>query len=131
VIAVDTSVWVSALRSPSSPGSNVAPFLAALLDADEVVLPVPVRLELLVGVPARERRRLTRLLSALPVAYPTDETWQTLDAWAGKGADAGQRFGVGDLLIAAIAAEQGALLWSLDRDFLRLSRLGFVSLYEP
>ena len=128
MIAVETSVWVSALRSPGSPE---APFLAALLDADEVVLPVPVRLELLVGVSAQELRRLQRLLSALPVAYPTDETWQTMNAWAAKGADAGQRFGVGDLLIGAIAAEQGALLWSLDRDFVRMARLRFVSLYEP
>jgi len=114
VIAVDTSVWVAVLRSRTAPE---AAFLAALIDADEVVLPVPVRLELLSGVPARDRERLRHMLSALPVAYPTDQTWALIDGWTEQATGAGRRFGVGDLLIAALASEVGALMWSLDGDF--------------
>ena len=128
MVVVDTSVWVAVLRSRAAPE---APFLDALLDADAVILPVPVRLELLLGAPARERARLRRNLSALPVAYSTDETWTLIEGWAGNAADAGHRFGVGDLLIAALAAERDALVWSLDRDFERMARLKFVSLYDP
>jgi predicted nucleic acid-binding protein len=39
-----------------------------------------------------------------------------MDEWAIQGSERGQTFGVGDLLIGAMAREAGALLWSLDRD---------------
>lgn len=127
MIVVDTSVWIAALRSSSSPE---APTLAALLDADEVALPVPVRLELLSGARKSDRIALRRALSALPVLYPGEHTWELLDAWVERAADSGQRFGVGDLLIGALAAESGALVWSLDADFARLERLNLVQLYQ-
>jgi predicted nucleic acid-binding protein len=55
----------------------------------------------------------------------------TMAGWAERAAARGQRFGVGDLLVAAIAAEHGAAVWSLDADFARLKRLGFVALHTP
>jgi predicted nucleic acid-binding protein len=127
MIAVDPSVWVSALRSPGSPE---APVFGALLDADEVLLPVPVRTELLGGARKADRARLRRLLTALPLAYPTDRTWRLMDDWTGQAGDRGERFGVGDLLIAALAREAGALVWSLDADFRRMARFEFVDLYD-
>lgn len=102
-----------------------------LLDADEVVLAAPVRVELLSGASSRDRGRLRRGLSALPVAYPTDGTWNLIDTWVDRAGQAGQRFGLGDLLIGALAAELGALIWSLDADFARLERLGLVARYVP
>ncbi|TAK17294.1 MAG: PIN domain-containing protein [Acidobacteria bacterium] len=128
MILVDTSVWVSVLRSPGSPE---APIMAGLLDADEVGLAVPVRVELLSGVSPRDLAALKRALSALPLLYPTDDTWRLLDAWTEKAAKAGQHFGVGDLLIGALAAEAGALVWSLDGDFARMEKLKLVECYEP
>lgn len=128
MIVVDTSVWVAALRSGTSPEAEV---LGQLLDADEVALAVPVRLELLGGASKPDRARLRRALSALPTLYPTDATWLLMDHWVERGATVGQRFGVGDLLIGALAHETGGLVWSLDADFTRMSRLGFVDLYEP
>jgi predicted nucleic acid-binding protein len=128
VIVVDTSVWVTALRAGASPEAEV---LRSLLDADEVVLAAPVRVELLSGASSRDRSRLRRALSALPVAYPSDETWNRIDTWLDRAGQAGQRFGLGDLLIGALAAELGALIWSLDADFARLERLGLVGRYQP
>jgi predicted nucleic acid-binding protein len=128
VIVVDTSVWVTAMRASRSPEGRA---LAALLDADEVALAVPVRLELLSGASRRDRPALRRALSALPVLYPTDATWTLMDRWVERAGNAHERFGVGDLLIAALAAELGALVWSLDSDFDRMHRLGLVDLYEP
>ena len=127
MIVVDTSVWVSALRSPESPE---APFLVQLLDADEVGLAIPVRVELLSGSSTADRVKLRRTLSALPVLYPTDETWALIDGWVDIAARKGQRFALGDLLIGAMAAEQGALVWSLDADFARMSAVGLVGRYE-
>ena len=128
MIVVDTSVWVRSLRAGASAEADT---LRALLDADEACLAVPVRIELLAGASALDRPRLRRSLSGLPVLYPSDDTWQLMDAWVDVAGAAGQRFGFGDLLIGALARETGSLVWSLDSDFERMSRLGFVDLYEP
>ncbi|MGH9412006.1 MAG: PIN domain-containing protein [Vicinamibacterales bacterium] len=127
MIVVDTSVWIAALRSAAG---REAGALQALLDSDEVALAAPVRLEILGGASKEDRRRLRRVLSALPMLYPTDDTWRLLDAWIEKTAAAGDRFGFGDLLIAALAAEIGSLVWSLDSDFRRMERLKLVSCYD-
>ena len=104
---------------------------AGLLDADAVLLPAPVRNELLGGARRPDRDRLKRLLTALPLVCPTDETWRVMDEWTGRARDRGDRFGVGDLLIGALAREAGALVWSLDADVARMARLGFIDLYIP
>ena len=127
MIAVDTSVWVSALRGGRG---HPAPTLTALLDADEVVLPLPVRIELLAGVARSDRARLKRSLAALPVVRPWDQTWTLLESWVEPASDAGFRFGLTDLLVAALADEAGALVWSLDKDFERMAALNLVRLYS-
>lgn len=103
--------------------------MAQLIDADAVILPLPVRMELLSGTPTKDRTKLRSRLSALAVAHPTEETWTMIERWVDTAADKGHRFGIGDLLIAALAAERGALVWSLDRDFQRMERLKLVQLY--
>jgi predicted nucleic acid-binding protein len=127
MIAVDTSVWVEALRQP---GSEEGTVLRGLIDADVVALPVPVRTELLIGTGGRTRDRLARTLGALPLLYPTDATWHTIDDWTARAGKRGERFSLGDLLIGALASDQQALVWSLDDDFQRLAALGLVKLYR-
>lgn len=126
MIVVDTSVWVAALRAAKS---REASLLTSLIDADEVGLPAPVRLEIFAGASTADRKHLRRALSGLPVIYPTEETWPLLDSWVETAARAGQRFGFGDLLIAALAAETGSLVWSLDLAFERMERLDLVNCY--
>ena len=128
MIVVDSSVWVRALRAGASEEADT---LRALLDADEACLAVPVRIELLTGASRLDRPRLRRALSALPILCPSDDTWRLIDGWVEVAGASGQRFGVGDLLIGALARETGSLVWSLDSDFERMSGLGFVDLYEP
>ena len=126
MICVDTSVWVAALRARDSAAGRG---LDRLLDHDEAAVPVPVRVELLSGVSRAQEPRLRRALSGLPVLFPTDATWDRIDGWVRRAGDRGHRFGVGDLLIGAIAAEHGPPLWSLDNDFLRMERLGFIDAF--
>ncbi len=127
MIAVDTSVWVAALRQDDSEEAGI---LRGLMDADLVALPVPVRTELLIGTGGRTREKLARTLAALPLLYPTDQTWHTIDEWTARAGEQGERFSVVDLLIGALAAGEQALIWSRDDDFRRLEALGFVTLYR-
>ena len=128
MIVVDTSVWIAALRSRST---READALAQLVDADEVALPIPVRIELLSGASTADRVRLRRVLSALPVLYPTDDTWRLVDGWIDVAGKSNDRFGFADLLIGALAKEARALVWSRDTDFARMARLGLIELYLP
>jgi predicted nucleic acid-binding protein len=127
MIVVDTSIWIAATRDPAG---ELATALNGLVDADVACLALPVRVELLSGLGARDRAILRRGLTALPVALPTEQTWTTIERWAESAADAGQRFAIVDLLIAALAHELTALVWSLDRDFERMATLGFVQPYS-
>jgi len=126
VIVADTSVWVEALRHGRS---STAGTLASLVDADEIALPVPVRIELTSGVAKKDRARLKRALTGLPILAATDGTWSIVERWIDPAADKGHRFGVTDLLIAALADEADALVWSLDADFVRMEKLKMVRLY--
>lgn len=127
MIVVDTSVWIDFFRGREP----VTARLRELLDRDEVALAIPVRIEILSGARKTEVGRLARLLAALPVLHPSAETWFRIEEWVTAAIAAGQRFGVGDLLIGALAAENGCSLWSLDTDFRRMSRLGFVAVATP
>ena len=127
MIVVDTSVWVAAAREPKG---KVASVLRKIIDTDDAVLALPVRMELLAGVARRDRPALKRGLSALPVVVPSEETWRTIESWIEPAADAGHRFAVTDLLIAGTANEIGALVWSLDADFRGMESLGLARLYD-
>jgi predicted nucleic acid-binding protein len=126
VIVVDTSVWIAARRD-----ARIARALDSLIDADEVVLARPVRLELWAGLARKDRKAFTRAFGALVQSVPTDETWKALPGWIERAADAGEHFALTDLLIASLAAEIDGLVWSLDTDFARMERLKLVSLYDP
>lgn len=126
MIVVDTSVWVDAIRCPKGITQST---LKQLIDADEVGLALPVRIELMAGIARKDRRAFGRALSGLPVLIPTEETWRLIESWVTPAADKGQRFAVTDLLIAGLANESGALVWSLDEDFDRLEELGLVQTY--
>ena len=126
MIVVDTSVWVATRRRPAG---EIAATLRTLLDEDEVALALPVRLELWSGTAKQDRKAFRRAFSALPLLVPTDDTWQALNDWIARAADAGQRFALTNLLIASLAHEAGALVWSLDSDFERMERLSLVQCY--
>lgn len=123
MVLVDTSVWIDYFR-----GSNklLVDRLNKLLDAEKVLLAAPVRVELLSGSKKHQWNLLNHVLSALPLEYPQMSTWKLIESWTEIAAAKGFHFGMGDLLIAAVAKENKARLWSLDNDFLVIKKLGFL-----
>jgi len=127
MIVVDTSIWIRVLRSAAC---SEAIALRSLLDADEVALPVPARSELLMGARRADRENLERQLKGVPLLYPTDGSWRTIDDWTRKASGAGSTFAIADLLIGVLTAEIGGLLWSADADFARMETLGLVHRFD-
>jgi predicted nucleic acid-binding protein len=125
VTFVDTSVWVAWLRRGSG---SIRERLDLLLDEDRCILPAPVRIELLSGMRAQDAARWGHLLLSVPTRFPAHSTWALAESWCATAARKGDRFGVGDLLVAALAHEGGGRIWSLDGDFARMARLGFIRL---
>lgn len=126
MIVVDTSVWVEAGRAK---GTETRETLRGLIDADEVALALPVRLELASGLNRKQRDPFLRALAGLPLLVPTEDTWTLVESWIGAAVDRGHRFSIPDLLIAGLTREIGGLVWSLDDDFVRLEKLGYVNRY--
>jgi predicted nucleic acid-binding protein len=127
LILVDTSVWIEFFRGKDKKLGNE---IQSLLDSDDIILAAPVRIEILSGSSKNTFRQLQRLLSALPVFYPVSTTWQRIELWIKQAISAGERFGFGDLLIASIAVDQKSVVWSLDADFTRMEKLGWLNLHS-
>jgi len=58
------------------------------------------------------------------------QTWERMEGRIERAVSAGRRLGAADLLIAAVAAEHGLSVWSLDGDFAEMAKLGFVRAHE-
>ena len=71
MVLVDTSVWIEFFRGKNHP---LIANLNNLLDKNEVSLAIPVRIEILSGASKEKKRSLGRVLSALPLFYPSQET---------------------------------------------------------
>jgi len=127
LILVDTSVWIEFFRGKNK---RIGTEVQSLLDSDEIILAAPVRIEILSGCGKNNFKKLRLLLSALPVFYPISTTWERIENWVEQAVSSGERFGIGDLLIASIAVDQDAVIWSLDADFGRMAKFGWLKIHR-
>lgn len=76
----------------------------------------------------REAIHLRELLEtdAVALAAPVRVEILSLD----RVGRSGERFGLADLLIAALAVDEEAPVWSLDSDFARMARLGLLTVHQ-
>ncbi len=125
MIVADTSVLIEADRG-RQPETGL---FTSLVRRGEIALAAPVRVEYLGGASRSALPRLLLLCDSLRIYEPTHATWAIIDEWLYRAVAAGERFAAVDLLVAALAAEKKEPVWSLDADFVRMSRLGFVDLY--
>lgn len=127
MVAIDTSVWIEFFKGKNP---QLVENVNFLLDQEEVMLLSPVWIEVLSGASRQEVLTLKYVLSSLPMYYPQESTWDVMRGWIEISSQKGFRFGMADLLIAAVSKENDGFLWSLDKHFSQMEKLKFIKIYE-
>ncbi len=129
MVMVDSSVWIEAARRQGDLATKVA--LRALLDEYEAAWCSPVRLEVLGGARAAERRPLETFFVCIPYVACVEPDWNAAKALAWRAREAGHTLPWNDFLISATAAARGLRLYARDVHFARLADLGGARMYSP
>ena len=125
-VLVDSSVWISYFRGQTD-GRRVN----ELLDAGVVVTNDLVRAELIPAMRSRSESRLEDLFDQIP-RLPLDIDWSGIIAMQTDNLEKGWNgVGIPDLIIAQNAIVGDAILYSLDRHFLRMRERFGLRLLEP
>jgi predicted nucleic acid-binding protein len=127
LILVDSSVWIDFFSSsPSGVGAELRRMVA---DAEPFALSGVIVTEVLQGL-RREVSRIEHYLSQWDMLEPTGfRTYREAAVIFRSARAKGVTVTTVDALIAAIALEHGATLFTLDKDFTRIARIAHLSLY--
>jgi predicted nucleic acid-binding protein len=129
LILVDSSVWIDLLSSRPGPGGQELRRL--IEDGAPVALTGVIVTEILQGL-KRDIKHIENYLSLFDLleakGFETDRDAATLFRLARSQ---GVSLTTTDALIATIAVENGAEVFSLDRDFVRMSYLAGLRLHQP
>lgn len=129
MVLVDSSAWIEALRRKGRIEIKLA--VESLLEAYEAQWCSPVRLEVLGGARATERRTLGKFFAVIPYRPTTEDDYERAIALAWKLRDHGLTVPWLDVLIAAIAIHDGCRIYSVDEHFENISALTELVLYRP
>jgi predicted nucleic acid-binding protein len=127
LILVDTSVWIDFFSSSPGPASNE---LRRMIDEVEpIALTGIVVTEVLQGL-TRDVNRIERFLSMWDLLEPRGfSTYREAAAISRLARSKGISLTTIDTLLAAIALEHRASLFSLDKDFSRVARITALRLH--
>jgi predicted nucleic acid-binding protein len=127
LILVDSSVWIDFFSS--APGRAGDELRGMIRDAEPFSLTGVVVTEILQGL-TRDVRRIEHYLSQWEMLEPRGfRTYQEAAAIFRLGRAKGVSLTTIDALIAAIALEHRASVFSLDKDFSRIARLTGLPLH--
>ena len=128
MILVDSSVWVDFFSS--SPGRAGAELRRMIDESEPFALTGVVVAEVLQGL-TRDAGRIEQFLVQWDMLEPTGFATYREAAAIYRGARAkGISLTTIDTLIAAIALEHGASVFTLDQDFSRIARITRLALYR-
>jgi predicted nucleic acid-binding protein len=128
VILVDSSVWVDFFRP--SPGRGGAELRRMIEESEPFALTGIVVAEVLQGL-TRDAGAIERFLAQWDMLEPKgSDTYRSAAAIYRAGRGKGITSSTIDTLIAAIALEQGASVFTLDQDFVRIARMTGLELYS-
>jgi predicted nucleic acid-binding protein len=128
VILVDSSVWVDFFRP--SPGRGGAKLRRMIEESEPFALAGIVVDEVLQGL-TRDAGVIERFLAQWDMLEPKAfDTYRSAAAIYRSGRGKGITCSTIDTLIAAIALEHGASVFTLDRDFVRIAHMTGLELYS-
>ncbi|MEN9645576.1 MAG: hypothetical protein RL238_2245 [Actinomycetota bacterium] len=123
MLIADTSAWIEYLRRTESPADLA---LDAAIARDEVIVPEPVKAELLVGARSNEElRALQRMLEHFEVMLmaPRDDFDRAVSLHLQCRTAGVTPRGLIDCTVAAMALRAGVPLLHHDRDFAAMARV--------
>ena len=127
MVVADTSIWIDYLRGRDS---RVADAVARLIDDADIGLVGVVLLELLRGTRGEaEQRRLEEQLQGAAFIEMTRDTWRRAGLLMAELDSQGMPIPVSDLIVAAIAMENGHEVFT--RDKRHFERIPGLRLYQP
>lgn len=128
MILVDSSVWVDFFST--SPGRAGAELRRMIEESEPFVLTGVVVAEVLQGL-TRDSAVIERLLAQCDMLEPRGfETYREAAAIYRAARARGISLTTIDTLIAAVALESGASVFTLDRDFSRMTHVTGLALYR-
>ncbi len=126
---MDSSVWIDFLGN--SPGPAACELRRMISEAEPFALTGIVVAEVLQGL-VRDAARVERLLSQWPLVEPRGfSTYREAAAIFRLARSKGIALTTIDSLIAAVALEHGAAVFTLDKDFQCIAALKRLPLYSP
>ena len=129
MILVDSSVWIDFFSS--SPGRGGAELHRMIDENEPFALTGLVVAEVLQGL-TRDATPIERFLAQCDMIEPGGfETYREAAAIYRTARARGISLATIDALIAAIALEHGASVFTLDQDFSRIVRISGPALYRP
>ncbi len=117
IVLVDTSVFIDYFRATTAKSEP----LTSLLEESRVILSPFVRMELQMGVRARERKQLGSLLEALPLAQFDMNHFRVAESLMPLVRSSGLSVGLVDYLIAMQALDLQVPLFTLDNVMKKLA----------
>ena len=128
MILVDSSVWVDFFSS--SPGRAGGELRRMIEESEPLALTGVVVAEVLQGL-TRDAGRIEQFLAQWDMLEPGSfATYRTAAAIYRAGRGKGMSLTTMDTLIAAIALEHRATVFTLDQDFSRIARIARLALYR-
>lgn len=130
LILIDSSVWIQCFK----PGHTISRgHLDQLLADNCAAVCGPVKAEVLSGaLSAEDFRKLSNWFDGLPhLSIPDEKIWDRIATSRFKLVRRGVQQKLVDLLIAWIAHHHDVPVWSLDKDFSRLTDIISFKIYQP
>jgi predicted nucleic acid-binding protein len=129
LILVDSSVWIDFLAA--SPGRGGGELQRMIAEQESIALTGVVVSEVLQGL-TRDIDRIERYLLMWEMLEPAGfSTYREAASIFRLARAKGVSLGTIDTLIAAIALEHGATVFTLDKDFSRIARIAGLGLHRP